>query len=416
VGGSTTVYTGTSLKAPKEVFEKWNVPGVTSEDLEPRYEKYIRENNVHLLPGDEINENNRLFVRGCESLGWHVEQFPINVRGCRGLATCNLGCAVLAKQGTAVVQIPAAESQGVQVISFCRVDRIEDHDVIAEVIPPEFDLQPSTLPAGRYRFRASRIVICAGSIYSPAILFRSLGSNAPAALGRYFTCHPALILAAEHPRPIENTAGHPKSYYCDEFLETDRFLLETCMYFPFTLSKSLCGFGKEVDEMLGHYDRLQMILVLAMDRAEEHNRVLVDSTGNPEVDYTFSRETIRSLVAATRASARIFFEAGAERVHAPGMQKFFLNKQEANSIEQFITVPHFKPGKVSISAAHLMGGCRMGEDLRTSITDGFGRVHGKKDWYVADASLFPAASEVNPYLTIMALADRVAEGIRKDLG
>jgi choline dehydrogenase-like flavoprotein len=62
-----------------------------------------------------------------------------------------------------------------------------------------------------------------------------------------------------------------------------------------------------------------------------------------------------------------------------------------------------------------MGGCRMGEDPRTSVTDTWGRVHGHKDLYVADASLFPAASEVNPYLTIMALADRVAEGIGRDL-
>jgi choline dehydrogenase-like flavoprotein len=33
---------------------------------------------------------------------------------------------------------------------------------------------------------------------------------------------------------------------------------------------------------------------------------------------------------------------------------------------------------------------------------------------VADASLFPDALEINPYVTIMALADRVAEGIKLD--
>jgi choline dehydrogenase-like flavoprotein len=31
---------------------------------------------------------------------------------------------------------------------------------------------------------------------------------------------------------------------------------------------------------------------------------------------------------------------------------------------------------------------------------------------VADASLFPTAVEINPYLTIMALAERVAENVR----
>jgi len=63
-----------------------------------------------------------------------------------------------------------------------------------------------------------------------------------------------------------------------------------------------------------------------------------------------------------------------------------------------------------------MGGCRMGNDPTTSVTDPWGKVHGQNDIYVADASLFPAAAEINPYLTIMALADRVAEGIRHGLG
>jgi choline dehydrogenase-like flavoprotein len=38
-------------------------------------------------------------------------------------------------------------------------------------------------------------------------------------------------------------------------------------------------------------------------------------------------------------------------------------------------------------------------------------VHGHPWLRVADSALFPDSIEINPYLTIMALADRVAEGI-----
>jgi choline dehydrogenase-like flavoprotein len=48
------------------------------------------------------------------------------------------------------------------------------------------------------------------------------------------------------------------------------------------------------------------------------------------------------------------------------------------------------------------------------VTDAWGRVHGLPWLRVADASLFPDALEINPYVTIMALADRVAEAIRTD--
>ncbi len=49
------------------------------------------------------------------------------------------------------------------------------------------------------------------------------------------------------------------------------------------------------------------------------------------------------------------------------------------------------------------------------MTDAWGRVHGVPWLRVADSSLFPDALEINPYLTIMALADRVAEAVRADV-
>lgn len=59
---------------------------------------------------------------------------------------------------------------------------------------------------------------------------------------------------------------------------------------------------------------------------------------------------------------------------------------------------------------------RDGRTLEDSVTDAWGRVHGVPWLRVADASLFPDSVEINPYLTIMGLADRTAEGIRTDAG
>jgi hypothetical protein len=51
-------------------------------------------------------------------------------------------------------------------------------------------------------------------------------------------------MVAEHSRPITNFVGHPKSFYLDQFAESDHFLLETCMYFPFVTAKAMVGFGE----------------------------------------------------------------------------------------------------------------------------------------------------------------------------
>ncbi|HVN33138.1 MAG TPA: GMC family oxidoreductase [Thermoanaerobaculaceae bacterium] len=413
-GGSTVVYTGTSLALPEEVLARWGVPGLEHADLRRRSEKYLGENNVHLLEDDKINDNNRLFLEACRTLCYRVEQFPVNVKGCRGSGLCNLGCPNAAKQGTHRVQLPAAEAAGVEVVTNCKVERIGDRECVATVANPPFG-EPSRWPEGRYRIRARAIVVAAGAVNSPALLLRSgLPVRLPA-LGRYFTAHPALILVGEHDRPITNFHGHPKSYYCDHFVESAKFLLETCMYFPFTTAKNLIGFGSEHAKMMGRMDRMQMILVLAVDPALPENRVRVNTEGEPVVHYRFTDEVLDALVESQRVAARIFFAAGCRRVHAPGGRSFSIGADQVDRLDELITRDAFKLGKVSISSAHLMGGCRMGTDRATSVTDAWGQVHGVPWLFVADASLFPMCSEINPYVTIMALADRVAERVRDRL-
>jgi choline dehydrogenase-like flavoprotein len=413
-GGSTVVYTGTSLSLPEEVLARWAVPGLDFADLTKRSQKYLAENNVHLLEDDRINDNNRLFVEACRTLGFRVEQFPVNVKGCQGSGLCNLGCPNAAKQGTHRVQLPAAEAAGVEVVTNCRVERIGDRECVATVSNPSFG-ESSRWPEGQYRIKARAIIVSAGAVNSSALLLRSRIPVQLPALGRYFTAHPALILVGEHAHPITNYYGHPKSYYCDHFVDQQRFLLETCMYFPFTTAKNLIGFGVEHAEMMARMDRMQMILVLAVDPALPENRVAVDGKGDPVVHYRFTSEVMDALVESQRAAARIFFAGGCTRVHAPAGRTFFITADQGSRIDELITHEPFKLGKVSISSAHLMGGCRMGTDTATSVTDVWGQVHGVPWLFVADGSLFPNCAEINPYVTIMALADRVAERVRTRL-
>jgi len=428
VGGSTNVYTGVTFKLPESAVKKWNVPGITLDDLNPRMDKYLQENGAHYENENNINQNNKLFKKGCEKLGWHVDQFAINTRNCAGLGTCNLGCPIEAKQGTAVVQIPKAEHNGVQVIPNCRVDRIDGNDILAAISTPyssQHSSQQSSVQSETnspkdqapwsYRIRAKKIILCAGAINTPAILLRSFGTEFNPFIGRYLTCHPAMIMAAEHPEKVDGTQGPPKNYYCEQFVESERFLLESCMYFPFSFSRNLVGFGSQVDEFVNRYPYLQMCIALVMDDAHSENRVSLNKHGEAQVHYKLNQKIQNSLIKATRANAKLMFAAGASRLHAPGAKQFFIHKHEVDQLDTLIHEKHFKLGQVSIASAHLMGGCKMGDSATHSVTNSWGKVHSQEHLYIADGSLFPSCSEVNPYLTIMALADRVAEGVKKDL-
>jgi choline dehydrogenase-like flavoprotein len=411
-GGSTVVYTGTSLHAPARVIDGWGVPGLDHEDLLKRSRRYAEENNVHELPTD----NNRLFVEGARAAGFEPEQFPVNVKGCRGSSLCNLGCPNGAKQGTHKVQLPTAEAGGVEVVTRAEVLALGDRELRVWVRAMDSGGMgmPSEWDAGEYTVRADLVVLAGGVLGTAPLLLRSgFGATLPR-LGHGFTCHPAFILVAEHLEPITNDVGHPKSFFVDRAVE-EGFVLETCMYFPFVTAKNLTGFGPDHARFMEVFPRLQMILVLAVDRADSRNRVAVDGEGSPVVHYTFTPRVVEAQAAATRAAARIFFAAGAQRVHAPLAVPPFLERPEADRIEERIRAEHFLPGTVSVSAAHLMGGAGMGASAEDSVPDAGGRVHGVPWLRVADASLFPDALEINPYLTIMALADRVAEGLLEEL-
>jgi choline dehydrogenase-like flavoprotein len=415
-GGSTAVYTGTSLLPPQRILERWNVPELPFADVEQRARKFAAENSVHFLENGLINENNQLFVKGCRSLNYRVQQFPVNLKGCRGSSLCNLGCPNQAKQGTDRVQLPRAEGNGVEVITRCEVLRIGEKTIFARVRekPASGKGEPSSWEPGEYEIDAKVIVVCAGAVNSPALLMRSGLAEKLPRLGHGFTCHPAIIMVAEHDRAITNFVGHPKSFYLDQFAESDRFLLETCMYFPFTTAKAMAGFGAEHSRFMRAFPRLQMILVLACDEVDVHNRVSIDGSGRPVVHYRFTPEVMHGLVHGAITSARIFFAAQAARVHLPVAQFPTIEPGEAERLNQIAKHPDFKPGKLPISAAHLQGGCAMGRGPADSVTDAYGRVHGIPWLFVADSSLFPNSLEINPYLTIMALADRVAETIRKE--
>ena len=61
--------------------------------------------------------------------------------------------------------------------------------------------------------------------------------------------------------------------------------------------------------------------------------------------------------------------------------------------------------------SHHIGGARMGENFRESVTDPFGAVHQIPNLYVTGSATFPSGGFSNPTLTIMALALRQADHI-----
>jgi long-chain-alcohol oxidase len=411
VGGSTSVYTGVTFRTPAGLIAEWSracgLPELDEADVQARFERLEREIDAHYPdPASYENANNRVFREGCERLGWPVGRFRVNIRDCKRCGFCNLGCPYGSKRGTLEVQLPAALAQGVELIPNCSIERVWNGGASGVIAAAPAETRSGAHPVGSVRFTAKQVVIAAGTLGSPALLLRSQLPELSPACGRYLTLHPALTSFGAMPDDVRGYEGFPKLYYTDRWSEEQHYYLESAFYFPFVTARSLPGFGAELKRAMRGYGKLACALTLVHDAPERDNRIVVRD-GRMTIHYRLSPATRRALVHAQRQAGELFFAAGAERYLTPISRGAAIDR--ASMLEREVSDADLQSGRVVVSSAHPMGGCAMGSEFERSVTDAYGAVHGYPGLIVADASLFPASSKVNPYLTIMALAERCAE-------
>jgi choline dehydrogenase-like flavoprotein len=99
-----------------------------------------------------------------------------------------------------------------------------------------------------------------------------------------------------------------------------------------------------------------------------------------------------------------------------------LREKLSDALSEHVIVPAFLERKRYLSqdipvagTAHQAGTARFGSDPQSSVLDINCRAHEIDNLYVADASFFPSIGAVNPTLTIIANALRVADHIKRRL-
>jgi choline dehydrogenase-like flavoprotein len=422
VGGSTTVYTGVSFRPPADVLERWRsefgLDFLTREFAASTLDAIEDDLNVHELPESWDNDNNRLFKEGCDELGIPAKRLRLNLEGCEELGFCNLGCRVGAKQGTMEVQLPRALDRGATLVHNAWVDRIERHEVEFTVSEPPPRTEPNVVPEGKHAVSAGAVVVAAGALNTPALLQRSQSALGweNANVGRYLTLHPAYNVNGVYPEDITNYRGFPKTWYVDAYSESEGYYLETSFYFPGVTAKNHPHFGAVHERFMRRYKQMMSILILAHDEPLARNRVTVDSDGDPVIDYRVTDAVRDSLAKGLRRSARIFMAAGCREMMMPGSTKRVLTPGDEGDLDRLITPESLNFQAQPLSSAHPQGGARMGTDPTTSVVRPDGRLHGLDSVYVADASLFPTSSKVNPYETVMLLATHVAGKVAEHQG
>ena len=395
IGGTTLVNSGTCFRTPAAVLERWRdehgLEGLTPE-LFRRVEEAI---GVVQVTPELAGDNAAVVRRGAEALGVSGQHLFRNARGCVGSGVCAFGCPSGAKQHAGAVYAPRAWAAGATTYTGCRAERLEvERGAVRAVVA-------RTAAGGRLTIRAQRTVLACGSLLTPLLLRRHGMGTASGALGRHLTIHPASAARALMDEELDPWRGVPQSFFVDE-LADEGILLEGIAGPPDQAAMSTPGQGAEHRERIQAVRRTATFGVMVADTGEGRVRSLA---GRPLVRYDLHPQDAERFRRGFVLLARIFFAAGAREVLIPLKGVPILRDGDVGPLER----ARVGPQHVGAMAFHPLGTARAGADPRRSVCDTDLAVRGVGGLYVADGSVLPSSPQVNPQVTIMALATRLAE-------
>ncbi len=236
------------------------------------------------------------------------------------------------------------------------------------------------------------VVVAAGTIHTPALLARSGLGGGSGQLGRNLSLHPATAAAARMDHIVDMARGVPQSFYVDEFADQG-IMFEGIAGPPAYVAMSLPLTGPRHAEVMSDYRRLAQFGLMVSDSSR--GRVHV-AAGRPVIRYDLNGDDLRKFRAGLRRLEQLFAAAGAKEILLPlpaGVRPETARRRD-----------------LKLMAFHPLGTARADARATHGVVDADLELHDAAGIYVADGSAVPSALGVNPQLTIMALATRLAHG------
>ena len=397
VGGTTLVNSGTCYRPPDRVVSRWRQPfGINMDGFGALLDEVERTLHVAPAPLDILGSNGLIALAGARKLGWRAAPLRRNAPGCGGCCQCAVGCPRNAKNGVHLNALPQACEAGARIVTHAWAAR-----VLTERAPGGRRAAGvrAVRPDGSvFEILAPIVVVAAGALQTPPLLRRS-GLGGHPGLGRGLAVHPALSVAGRFDQPVVSWSGVMQSTGIEE-LHDQGILIEATASPPGMSSFVLPGVGRALRRELDGADRLAFLGAMIADAPGG----AVHGRRRPVVSYRLAERDAATLRTAIVAMGRVLLAAGAREILTglPGRPGC---RDTAGLAALVAGTP---AAALHLAAFHPTGSARMGADPQYCPVDPDGRLRGTAGLWIADASVLPTCPEVNPQLTIMAMALAIA--------
>jgi len=380
LGGTTMVNSGTCFRTPPRVLERWQGEfglELSEASMRPHFERVERALSVSEVTPELAGNNASVARRGAERLGWSHGYLRRNAKGCVGSGVCAFGCPTSAKQHTGITYIPRAERAGARILTGVDVKRVLVKGGRA-----------TGVDGGEVEVRAPTVVLAAGAVHTP-LLLRSSGIDSNE-LGRNLTVHPATAAFALMDEIVDMARGVPQSFFVDEFA-SDGIMLEGVAGPPSYAAIALPLSGRRHQEAMSRYRHLAQFGLMVSDKPRGR---IHSVAGRPVIRYDLDPRDLKRFRVGIRRLGELFEAAGALEVYLP--------------LPSGVAPERARALDLKLIGFHPLGSARADARASHGVVDSNLAVHGVDGLHVADGSVVPSALGVNPQLTIMALATRLA--------
>ncbi|WP_439366061.1 FAD-dependent oxidoreductase [Bradyrhizobium sp. DASA03005] len=399
VGGGTEINSAIAQRADSDLIDQWRtlnkIENFTPDDLAPYYERAERAVNASLTPGP-LGPATDILRRGGEALGWKVSELKRAQRGCNGTNRCSYVCPSGAKQSMAVTLLPKAVDRGMRLLAQTRADKILIEKGRAKEVLAH-SIEEQAMPV---RIRAGMVFVCAGAIRTSALLRYS---GLREGIGNTLRVHPTIKVTVLFNELFDAHLSRLPLAAITEFMPEQR--IGGSVFTPGVFGLSLAEDWKNRGDLMRDWRFCGSYYGMIRPRGVGSVRLL-PGVNEPLVSFKLAPEDWIALGQVLTRAGQVMFAAGARKV----FPSIFGHEgwTSPDQVHEFWDKP-LPISSTELMTVHLFSSCPLGEHRKACGVDSFGRVRGVENLFVADASLIPEAPGVNPQMTIMALAFRVAE-------
>jgi choline dehydrogenase-like flavoprotein len=419
LGGGTTINWAACLRTPDYVLDEWAKFG-NPHFNDPAYVQGFEavEKRNHVNTNFEHDAQNLALLRGAQKNNYSVATIPLNLKQPNDLAPetawKSLGYACYGdrygiKQGACQTFLQDAVNHQARIITGVEVQRILIQNGAAVGVEANINNTETGLKE-RITLRASKVVVAAGALHTPVLLLKS-GLN-HLQIGRNLFLHPVSPTAAFYESDITPWQGPMMSVVVNEFARLDGnygVRLECPPLHPGLAAFALSwDDGEKFKALMADLKKLAVQIVITRDKYP--GRVTVGRlSGQPVIHYKLSLYDRKHLLKGILESAKMQETSGASQIIVPHNNPIHYKPgiDSPHKLAAEIKNRNWRPNDFGLFSAHQMGTCRMGGNKDAPVKPN-GESREVRNLFVADGSLFPTASGVNPMLSIQALAYYVA--------